>query len=394
MKNLISTFFVIILLNTWNTFAINQTEWINDIDSLYINLPEKHIDFYKIIDSVDFKNRIENLKNSIADLNDFEITIELQKLIAGFGVAHTSIMFPKSMLNKVFPIRFALFDDGLFIVSIAESKKEFLNKKVVAINSIPIDTVYKNMSSIIAYENEYWLKKSLPEFLPLPEFVKYLNGISQSDTLKYNLENGEYIAFNEDFSNEKMDYNKELFSLSILRNRKKFYRCEIPDSNTLYIQYNSCTEYKKYPIKKFVRDIDSLMKCNNFQKVIVDLRNNTGGNSEIINPLIGLLIKQKDLKFYTCISRSTFSSGRMVAIKTKKYLGSELIGEPTGGSPNSYGDVSSFNLPNSGLNVHYSTKHFDLLKNEENTIKPDIYIEFNSKDYLKGIDPVLEYILK
>ncbi len=36
-----------------------------------------------------------------------------------------------------------------------------------------------------------------------------------------------------------------------------------------------------------------------------------------------------------------------------------LVGEPTGGKPNSYGEISSFLLPNSGLVVNYSTKYFE-----------------------------------
>ena len=35
-----------------------------------------------------------------------------------------------------------------------------------------------------------------------------------------------------------------------------------------------------------------------------------------------------------------------------------FIGEPTGGRPNHFGEVKSFNLPNSGLSVRYSTKYF------------------------------------
>jgi len=35
-----------------------------------------------------------------------------------------------------------------------------------------------------------------------------------------------------------------------------------------------------------------------------------------------------------------------------------LVGEPTGNKPNHYGQQQNFELPNSRLMVHYSTKHF------------------------------------
>jgi hypothetical protein len=70
-----------------------------------------------------------------------------------------------------------------------------------------------------------------------------------------------------------------------------------------------------------------------------------------------------------------------------------LMGEPTGGKPNSYGEIKSFPLPNSGLNVWYSTKFFQMAPGDPPSLSPDILIELTGMDYFAGRDPVLEAVL-
>ena len=70
------------------------------------------------------------------------------------------------------------------------------------------------------------------------------------------------------------------------------------------------------------------------------------------------------------------------------------MGEPTGGKPNTYGEVRTFELPNSKLVVAYSTKYFRLIKSADPpSVIPDQLIETSSADYFAGRDPVLEFVL-
>ena len=72
-------------------------------------------------------------------------------------------------------------------------------------------------------------------------------------------------------------------------------------------------------------------------------------------------------------------------------LGAVLVGTPTGGKPNSYGDVSTFSLPNSGLQVGYSTKYFRLREGEDPpSVAPEVTVETTLADVRSGRDPLLE----
>ena len=127
------------------------------------------------------------------------------------------------------------------------------------------------------------------------------------------------------------------------------------------------------------------------RKIIIDLRYNGGGNSEIIRPLIDGLKEIKrsdDIAIYVLIGEQTFSSAILNAEMLKDQLGAVLAGNPTGGSASHYGEVITDALPYSGIPFQYSTKYF---RNKiKGPIIPDIMIEENIDDYVNGIDSALK----
>jgi C-terminal processing protease CtpA/Prc len=131
---------------------------------------------------------------------------------------------------------------------------------------------------------------------------------------------------------------------------------------------------------------------------IIDLRHNTGGNSAVIKPLIDGLKsfkkKSPDTWIYVVIGRKTYSSGLMAAIDITSALPATLIGEPTGGSPNSFGELQTKELPNSRLPISYSVKYFKLTDGASKTIEPDIYISPTIEDYKANNDVVLNRIFE
>ena len=71
-----------------------------------------------------------------------------------------------------------------------------------------------------------------------------------------------------------------------------------------------------------------------------------------------------------------------------------FVGEPTGESPNGVGDVTTTDLPNSGLTV-VLTKVFwqtSIQGDMRNSIEPDIPVSYTHSDYISGLDPWLEAV--
>jgi hypothetical protein len=74
-----------------------------------------------------------------------------------------------------------------------------------------------------------------------------------------------------------------------------------------------------------------------------------------------------------------------------RQLGAVLVGSPTGGKPNSYGNVSTLQLPNSLLQVGYSTRYYQIVSGSDPPwIAPGLAVEPTVADLRAGRDPLLE----
>ena len=177
----------------------------------------------------------------------------------------------------------------------------------------------------------------------------------------------------------------------------------LADAHLLYIQYNRCRNNPKKSFKRFVqalfRFVDGRNISRKVDRVIVDLRFNTGGDSSVIDPLIEGFHKRSQLsdkgRLYMLIGRGTFSSGMMAAVRFRQDLDAILIGEGSGSPPNEYGEVESFILPNSRIQIEYTTKFFRLVEDSDPpTLEPDLPVQLSMADLLSGRDQVFETALK
>jgi hypothetical protein len=182
----------------------------------------------------------------------------------------------------------------------------------------------------------------------------------------------------------------------------------IEEENTLYFQYNACIDrtvakrygyedYESYPkFDEFSKELITAITNNKIDKFIIDLRNNTGGDSSLMTDLAEKLSNIETLKksdnIFVLIGRETFSSGVFACIDLKNCLSPIFIGEPTGGNVNGYGDIKFLTLPNSKLKVSYSTKLFTLSNMYDSNFMPDVNVEQSFDTYIKGIDDVYEEV--
>jgi hypothetical protein len=132
------------------------------------------------------------------------------------------------------------------------------------------------------------------------------------------------------------------------------------------------------------------------QRIVLDLRGNTGGSSSLLSRLIRYFERRSDLKgkVYVAINGSTFSSGLINAFQLKK-AGGILIGTPSGSPLNHFGDVRTFVLPNSRLQVSHSTRRFllDRSYHAGEPLRVDIPLVEKASDWFSGNDPVLERVI-
>jgi hypothetical protein len=149
-----------------------------------------------------------------------------------------------------------------------------------------------------------------------------------------------------------------------------------------------------YPFSTFVDDVVTLLESEPVDRVLIDLRNNLGGDSSVMNPLIAALAESRpgvNGDIYVAIGPNTFSSAVLNAAQLKRELGATILGSQTGERVNHFGELETHVLPNTRTVLTFSTRHFALSPDGDGPLVPDVRLPYRGTDFLRGIDPVLDY---
>jgi hypothetical protein len=130
------------------------------------------------------------------------------------------------------------------------------------------------------------------------------------------------------------------------------------------------------------------------ERIVVDLRHNPGGNNTTYAPLLEELVAVDDL--VVLIGRTTFSAAANLIAELEQRADPTLVGEPSGGSPNLYGDTIAVALPEAGLSAQIAAVYWELADPGDPRVafEPDVPVELTSADFLAGRDPVLSAALR
>lgn len=144
--------------------------------------------------------------------------------------------------------------------------------------------------------------------------------------------------------------------------------------------------------EKFAQEVLAVLETRPVKKLVFDVSNNPGGSSQQGTALAEKIGQAYHGDVFVVIGKRTFSSAVLNTLDFQQYCRATLVGEPTSGRPNHFGEVRNFRLPNSGATVLYSTKYFQKVDGDPDAIEPDIRIELSFSDFRRGIDPAWEYI--
>jgi hypothetical protein len=167
---------------------------------------------------------------------------------------------------------------------------------------------------------------------------------------------------------------------------------EIANLSAFYFQFNECIEKEDLTITEIVE----AFKKSNLPNLIIDLRNNKGGDSDVLNPLKRFLKKYKNkYKVIVITGADTYSSAIINLLELSNLPSTISVGEVPHGNPTHYGEVESFILHNSQLKIFTSSKifRFNGYKLGE-TFKPTYIVPTRIQDLIQGKDTQMEYLLK
>jgi hypothetical protein len=391
-----------------NTATGRPDRWREDLDFFAKEFPARQKDFYALMPQERFERELADLKRQLPELSDRDIVFGVVRIAADLNVAHTGVAFGsirEAADLHLYPIELQWFSDGLAVMAAAPQYQPALGCRVVRMGKKTPEQAEAALAPYIAGENSAHLHFESPRYMTLVELMQREKIAEPGGSLHLACAKPDGGELEIDLAPQGLQgggRNKWSRAAEVLhvprdlchRHPDSAYWFEyLPDSQTLYIQYNKCRNERDNPFADFVARVFEYADSHSVRRVIADLRFNAGGSSSVIKPLVDGLESRPALTehghLYAFIGSQTFSSGLMAAMDFRG-LHAILMGAPTGNRPNHYGEQKNFSLPNSGLLVHYSTKHFHLMTDADpSALSPDVPVAYSLGDFLAGRDPVL-----
>ncbi|HTB06882.1 MAG TPA: hypothetical protein VK806_08025 [Bacteroidia bacterium] len=356
-------------------------------------------DPFKKIRKEDFIKEIDQIKKDTATKNIDELLVELMKANADLMDEHSEISTGD---YKVLPYRFYWFKEGIYVNQTEVGNDKALYSKLIAINNVPVEEIVKRLSTLLPDKNDGYMKEYGLEMIRRDRVLHGLGIVLNTDKIEMTL-----LSSSNDTLHQRTSFLKRgTPNWDKLGRGKKYLRYkgrtnywfeyEAKD-NYLYVYYGSCEPDQTYSFEKFVAEVSAEAEAKNPSKIVIDLRDNAGGERPLIKPFTMWLYKSRFNKpkcIYVLIGRTTFSAGMNNIYDLKRVLPAITVGESTGGSINHMGQPEDFTLPNTGLQARYSTNFIVNIEDATGPTLPDVEIPETLYDYKNFIDAALNYVIK
>jgi tetratricopeptide (TPR) repeat protein len=395
--------------------------WRYDLWFLARELRRIHFDPFKYMARDEFDAYVKKLHDDIPKLTDPQIEIGLMKLARKMGDGHTlirpaSIQLSERMLadrgvadRRVAPIELYLFAEGLFITAASPKHADIVGAQVLRIGDQTVEKVMEALDQVISQDNKMWPKNVGPAMMRNPRTLNGLGLIPDADKMVITIKDGEGKLRTVTLASEQVDSTDDWQSIRqfaaapeplYLKDRKANYWFEfLPDSKTLYFQYNAVAQDSKETLPEFCERMFKFIKENPVERLVIDMRWNGGGNNFYNRPIIHGLIRNEKInqlgKLFVIVGRQTYSAAMCGATEIERHTKAIFVGEPTGSSPNFVGESIIINLPYSKMSGSISDLYWQnsVAMDYRVWISPQLYAPPSFESYRANRDPAMEAIM-
>ena len=406
----------------------NITEWQKDIDFIVNKIEEFHPNPWFRISRESFLDNANQIKNNLERLTEEQRIVKTMQLVASLGDGHT-YLFPwtHKLFYHWFPVRTERFEDGIFITGIDSEYKDYVGMEITRIGRLSADSCFNLMGSVTSVDNPLHFERTVPSVICNATVLIGLGIIDNRELLELSVKDKsgndkriviDAVGYGTDggWANDKsavwgsknpvtvFDNLKGNLPIALEKNmssRSNYWFKELKEEEAIYFQYNRCFNSEE-PFKDFNHRMWSVYEANptGYDKLIVDLRYNGGGDGTLHKDFLTEVIKHPEINkrghLFIITGRETFSAGSKLIAEMLAYTNAITVGEPAG-PINWFSDTEQLVLPSGGMGtIHISRMYWQYGHPYDNKgyLSPEFPVQVSFKDYSTGKDKALELILK
>ncbi len=328
-----------------------EHENLNDYQYDFIYLTKLLETGFPLLDSIFPENRRDSLKIVILkDLSRKNISkeyffIQTSKYISNVHNQHTLAYPDKLVFKNKYPFRLFFSLNNWYLSDVSKLQdSSLIGEKILKINNIDIKEIEKKLLQFAFAENVITQQKLIQslQMFNTPEYLKEIGVIKNlTDTLNLAFD-GVSMEIIPAKAKEQNLYNKIIPSFEITkRQNKTYFYNTYPDQNFAYLQFNSCHDKidildgiqtyvkpwlqpvaKAFVKRQFKKEKPSPLLANSYNKehpifrdfmwklidslnnagisnLIIDVRNNPGGNLILGKQMLFFLTDKTQIKGFT-----------------------------------------------------------------------------------------------
>ena len=380
-----------------------------DIRTLAREIGRVHPRPFHTIAADAFRREVDALAERAPSLDRDQLLVGVMRLVALLGErdGHSGL-FPLDEHDRrlnLYPLRLYAFADGTYVVGSA-GVRGVVGARLVAIEGQALADVEAKVAPLVPRDNEHSLRARVAQYVLTAEVLHGLGITATAGRATFTLEQGgtrREVAlapmpaerYSESFADlwhpmVPQSLPQRAAPLSLRHRNDGQWLGTTNAGRTLYLGY-SVTLGNTAPL---ARQLVRRARSAKIRRVVVDLRHNPGGDVATYAPILGALRSRtvnRPGRLVVLVGRGTFSAATLLAEDLERTTRAVFVGEPTGGSPNLYGDPTPIDLPSLGWRVNIATRWWrnGPADDPRLALDPRVRVPLSSSSFFGNRDPVL-----
>ncbi|MEP0176472.1 MAG: hypothetical protein ABJH28_07000 [Paraglaciecola sp.] len=393
-------------------FDLSRKKWLEDLATLDQIIRSRHVNPFWLNNETGYEELYRKTENHIQQSNALDpmlINAHFESLVAYIGDGHSYIAGKPKRFGRL-PLRLRWFGRDLVVLRAPQSDLEILGATIERVNGVALSDAIETIKPYIPIANASSLR-ARSEYALTYAGILYAAGLSDAKTsalFTFKLSNGQRvnktisIISNSNASPNKWFQPKQTNSLLSESDGNSNW-IQLIDKQYLYVRYGMVHEHAPGAIATLASEIVQLNTKHRLEKIIVDVRDNEGGNSYLNSVLLNTLSQDENInkrgKLFLLVNRHTFSAAINFSGALEWQTAAIIVGEAPGDRPIFAGEAGPqalYELPHSKLllNLSFSEWVSTAAWDSRHEINVDFKIASSFEDYSQGRDQELTFIFE
>ena len=382
---------------------MRNRNWQQDVAYLARELPRAHAGGLTGVSRPAWLAAARRLQRQVPRLTDGQVIVGMARMVAMLGDDETQLILPPS---AVYPFAARWIGNGIYLLGVPAADRWLLGARLAAVDGHPVRQVVARLRPLIDHQDrgiaQGWIVNwgqvtpRWPGYLTDADLLHWL-GVTRSATA------AEFTVVTTHGSRRMIRLTAAggpggaslpqlryvPYPLYLRRAAEPYWLRILARQRAVYLRYNHCLPGPGFG--RLAARALKVLRAHPAYRLVVDLRENGGGDSEPFGPLVSGIWDDPAInvrgRIFGLINDFTASAATLDSYLLRLATNALLIGQQAADPVQEFGNGRLLRLPHSALRIQVTRTIVNPAQTRHGI--PDIVVAPTLADWLAGRDPVL-----